>query len=89
MEHQRRWHTTKVAEALIIARACSFLAQRSNIPAVSGDMGILANHVPTVEALRPGLVEVIESAGSSKKFFGALSAARWIGLPKHLAEAEQ
>ncbi|KAH8083080.1 ATP synthase [Filobasidium floriforme] len=40
-----------------------------NIPAVSGDMGILANHVPTVEALRPGLVEVIESAGSSKKFF--------------------
>ena len=34
-------------------------------------MGILANHVPTVEALRPGLVEVIESAGTSKKFFGA------------------
>jgi F-type H+-transporting ATPase subunit delta len=52
-------------------------------------MGILANHVPTVEALRPGLVEVIESAGSSKKFFGTSSAARWIGLPKHLAEAEQ
>ena len=43
----------------------------SNIPAASGDMGILANHVPTVEALRPGLVEVIESAGTSKKFFGA------------------
>jgi F0F1-type ATP synthase epsilon subunit len=42
----------------------------SNIPAVSGDMGILANHVPTVEALRPGLVEVIESAGTTKKFFG-------------------
>jgi F-type H+-transporting ATPase subunit delta len=41
----------------------------SNIPAASGDMGILANHVPTVEALRPGLVEIIES-GSTKKYFG-------------------
>ena len=33
-------------------------------------MGILANHVPSIEALRPGVVEVIEAAGS-KKFFGA------------------
>lgn len=43
-----------------------------NIPAATGDMGILANHVPSIEALRPGLVEVVESTGSSKKFFGAL-----------------
>lgn len=34
-------------------------------------MGILANHVPSVEALRPGLLEIIESSGSSKKWFGA------------------
>jgi F-type H+-transporting ATPase subunit delta len=33
-------------------------------------MGILANHVASVEALRPGLLEIIESAGNSKKFFG-------------------
>jgi F0F1-type ATP synthase epsilon subunit len=33
-------------------------------------MGILANHVPTIEPLRPGVVEVIESAGESKKWFG-------------------
>ncbi|KAK2464302.1 hypothetical protein APHAL10511_003759 [Amanita phalloides] len=40
-----------------------------NISAETGDMGILANHVPSIEAVRPGVVEVIESNGSSKKFF--------------------
>ncbi|KAF9464937.1 ATP synthase subunit delta, mitochondrial [Collybia nuda] len=40
-----------------------------NISAEAGDMGILANHVPSIEALRPGVVEVIESAGGSKKWF--------------------
>ncbi|GJJ70938.1 F-type H+-transporting ATPase subunit delta [Entomortierella parvispora] len=39
-----------------------------NISAVSGDMGILASHVPSIEQLRPGIVEIIENAGS-KKFF--------------------
>jgi hypothetical protein len=42
-----------------------------NIPAATGDMGILANHVPTVEALRPGLLEIIETSGT-KKYFGTL-----------------
>jgi len=32
-------------------------------------MGILSNHVPSIEALRPGVVEVVESNGS-QKFFG-------------------
>jgi len=40
-----------------------------NMSAATGDMGILANHVPSIEPLRPGLVEVIEGAGSSKKWF--------------------
>lgn len=31
-------------------------------------MGILANHVPSIEALRPGVVEVIEASGSKKWF---------------------
>lgn len=39
-----------------------------NVPAVSGDMGILANHVPIVEQLKPGVVEVLEGATSSKFF---------------------
>ncbi|KAA8910090.1 F1 complex, delta/epsilon subunit of ATPase [Sphaerosporella brunnea] len=40
-----------------------------NIPAETGDMGVLANHVPSVEQLRPGLVEIIEEAGSTRQYF--------------------
>lgn len=40
-----------------------------NIPSTAGDLGILADHVPTIQQLRPGLVEVIESTGFSKQFF--------------------
>lgn len=32
-------------------------------------MGVLANHVPFIEQLKPGLVEVIEESGGSKQFF--------------------
>ena len=39
------------------------------MPAATGDMGILANHVPAIEQLKPGLVEIIEEAGASKQFF--------------------
>lgn len=40
-----------------------------NISAATGDMGILANHVPSIEPLRPGVVEVIDSSNASKKWF--------------------
>jgi F-type H+-transporting ATPase subunit delta len=43
-----------------------------NVAAATGDMGILANHVPSIEALRPGMIEVIESGNASKKWFGVL-----------------
>lgn len=39
------------------------------MPAESGDMGILANHVPSIEQLRPGIVEVIEESGGNKQYF--------------------
>ena len=42
-----------------------------NIAAASGDMGILANHVPSIEPLRAGIVEVIEPGNAAKKWFGA------------------
>lgn len=42
-----------------------------NIPAESGEMGVLASHVPSIEQLKPGLVEVIEESGGSKQFFRA------------------
>jgi F-type H+-transporting ATPase subunit delta len=32
-------------------------------------MGVLANHEPSIEQLKPGLVEIIEESGGSKKFF--------------------
>lgn len=32
-------------------------------------MGVLANHVPSIEQLKPGIVEVIEEAGGNKQFF--------------------
>ena len=40
-----------------------------NVPAESGEMGILAQHVPSIEQLKPGLIEVIEESGGSKSFF--------------------
>ena len=43
-----------------------------NIPAESGEMGVLANHVPSIEQLKPGLIEVIEESGGSKQFFRKL-----------------
>lgn len=43
-----------------------------NLAAESGEMGILAQHVPSVEQLKPGLVEIIEESGGSKQFFRTL-----------------
>ncbi|KPM42596.1 hypothetical protein AK830_g3951 [Neonectria ditissima] len=40
-----------------------------NLPADSGEMGVLANHVPSIEQLKPGLVEIIEETGGAKQFF--------------------
>jgi len=36
-------------------------------------MGVLAGHVPTIESLKPGLVEVFEGTGPSKKWFSEYS----------------
>jgi F-type H+-transporting ATPase subunit delta len=42
-------------------------------------MGILANHVPSIEQLKPGLIEIIEESGGSKQFFRAChSTPRYI-----------
>ena len=32
-------------------------------------MGILSSHVPSIEQLRPGPIEIIEENGQTKKFF--------------------
>lgn len=46
-----------------------------NLSASTGDMGILASHVPSVEELKPGLFEVVDQSGT-KKWFGTSSAGR-------------
>lgn len=40
-----------------------------NVPGVNGDFGILANHVPIIEQLRPGIVQIIESSGTTTEYF--------------------
>ncbi|KAI0048168.1 epsilon subunit of F1F0-ATP synthase N-terminal domain-containing protein [Auriscalpium vulgare] len=64
--------TDKIKLSLVLPHQSIFTSTdvvQVNVSAATGDMGILANHVPSIEALRPGIVEVIESAGSSKKWF--------------------
>ncbi|XP_059616643.1 ATP synthase subunit delta, mitochondrial [Phlebotomus argentipes] len=40
-----------------------------DVPTFSGHFGILPKHVPTLAVLQPGVVQVYEKDGSSKKFF--------------------
>ncbi|TGZ81914.1 ATP synthase delta chain [Ascodesmis nigricans] len=40
-----------------------------NLPAESGDMGVLANHLPSIEQLRPGLIDIVEEGSGNKQFF--------------------
>lgn len=32
-------------------------------------MGVLANHVPSIEQLKPGVVEIVEESGGAKQWF--------------------
>ncbi|XP_055709134.1 ATP synthase subunit delta, mitochondrial [Phlebotomus papatasi] len=40
-----------------------------DVPTFSGHFGILPKHVPTLAVLQPGVVQVYEKDGASKKFF--------------------
>lgn len=64
--------------------------EQVNIPGESGMMGILSGHVPTLEALKPGVLEVIESGNNSKKWFSEFllfsSLFAWVGLWKKGSE---
>ncbi|ORY69839.1 ATP synthase [Pseudomassariella vexata] len=76
MPLQRRTYaeaaTDKIKLSLALPHQSIYKSQdvvQVNIPAESGEMGVLANHVPSIEQLKPGLVEIVEEAGSSKQFF--------------------
>ncbi|KAI8341030.1 hypothetical protein BC941DRAFT_369765 [Chlamydoabsidia padenii] len=65
--------TDKLALTFVLPHKSIYKAtsvQQVNLAATSGDMGILANHVPTIEQLNPGVIEIVESADVTKKFFG-------------------
>lgn len=42
-----------------------------DVPSYSGSLGILANHVPLLAVIKPGVVTVFEEDGSTKKYFVA------------------
>ena len=42
-----------------------------DLPSYSGSLGILADHVPILAVIKPGVVSVFEEDGSMKKFFVA------------------
>ncbi|KAL4938103.1 hypothetical protein BDV06DRAFT_215368 [Aspergillus oleicola] len=73
---QRRGYAEAVADkiklSLVLPHQTIFRSTgvvQVNIPAESGEMGVLANHVPSIEQLKPGLVEIVEEGGANKKFF--------------------
>jgi F-type H+-transporting ATPase subunit delta len=47
--------------------------ERVDLPAVSGEMGVLSNHVPTIQQLKPGVVDVLLEGNKSEKIFGKLA----------------
>jgi F-type H+-transporting ATPase subunit delta len=38
-------------------------------------MGVLSNHVPSIEQLKPGLIEIVEENGSTKQLFSTSDLA--------------
>lgn len=82
----RRGYAEAVSDKLklsfILPHAAIYESQevtQVNISGSTGDMGILASHVPSVEELKPGLLEVFESSGS-KKWFGEYANGNNEGL---------
>ncbi|EQL03146.1 ATPase, F1 complex, delta/epsilon subunit [Ophiocordyceps sinensis CO18] len=69
---QRRTYAEAIKLSLSLPHQSIYKSQdvvQVNIPAESGEMGVLANHVPAIEQLKPGVVEVVEESGGAKQFF--------------------
>ena len=41
----------------------SAVVKQVDVPTLAGVVGVLANHVPTIGVLKPGVVQVIENDG--------------------------
>ncbi|KAJ3300773.1 delta subunit of the central stalk of mitochondrial F1F0 ATP synthase, atp16 [Borealophlyctis nickersoniae] len=44
-------------------------ATQVNLSSTDGDMGILADHVPTIAELKPGIIEIFTATEKPKKYF--------------------
>ncbi|KKY15641.1 putative atp synthase delta mitochondrial precursor [Diplodia seriata] len=65
---QRRGYAEAANDKLKLSLA---LPHQVNIAAESGDMGLLADHVPAIEQLKPGVIEVVEEQSGSKSWFAS------------------
>ncbi|KAE9414871.1 hypothetical protein Angca_009307 [Angiostrongylus cantonensis] len=45
------------------------VVKQVDVPTLAGVVGVLANHVPTIGVLKPGVVSVIDLQGNIEKFF--------------------
>ena len=60
-----------------------------NVPATSGDMGIYANHVPSIVQLKPGMIEVVPLTGPSKKIFSKTKKELLVTIHHYVASAQK
>jgi F-type H+-transporting ATPase subunit delta len=75
----RRFATTPqpaTGENLVLTLSCphkyyykSAQVDQVNISAASGNMGILARHIPTIQQLRPGIIEVLVRGTAEERIF--------------------
>ncbi|KAI6216471.1 ATP synthase F1, epsilon subunit [Aphelenchoides fujianensis] len=45
------------------------VVKQVDVPTLAGVVGVLANHVPTIGVLKPGVVDVTDKEGNHKKVF--------------------
>jgi F-type H+-transporting ATPase subunit delta len=65
--------TTSIMKLTLTSPHETILAKKEvyqvNIPATTGDMGVLAQHVPSIEQIRPGMVEVFHTPTQKSRYF--------------------
>lgn len=50
------------------------VVEQVNLSTTDGDLGILANHVPAILQLKPGLIEIMQAADKKQLFFGTIDS---------------
>ena len=64
-------HWTRISSTIsffLLVHTPTLFCLQVDVPSLSGDFGIIAQHVPTLAALKPGVVTVHEDDASHKYF---------------------